>query len=130
MPHDSTSDLIISDPAILAGKPVIAGSRFSVQLILEKLRDGWTIDDLLDDYSQLSHEQVIAAIAHAWNHQRQLDLGDDLARGLQRVRRFVDLFDQNRMNSDAMPASQSAALAILFPSAASLRQRASCGLPK
>ena len=67
MPHDSTSDLIITDPTILAGKPVIAGTRISVQLILEKLRDGWSIDNLLDDYPQLSREQVIAAIAYAAN---------------------------------------------------------------
>ena len=67
MPHDSTSDLIITDPTILAGKPVIAGTRISVQLILEKLRDGWSIDNLLDDYPQLSREEVIAAIAYAAN---------------------------------------------------------------
>jgi uncharacterized protein (DUF433 family) len=67
MPHDSQSDLIITDPAILAGKPVIAGTRISVQLILEKMRDGWTIDDLLDDYPELTREQVIAAIAYAAN---------------------------------------------------------------
>jgi uncharacterized protein (DUF433 family) len=67
MPHDSTSDLIITDPTVLAGKPVIAGTRISVQLILEKLGDGWSIDNLLDDYPQLSREQVIAAIAYAAN---------------------------------------------------------------
>jgi uncharacterized protein (DUF433 family) len=67
MPHDSTSDVIITDPDILAGKPVIAGTRISVQLILEKLGDGWSIDNLLDDYPQLSREQVIAAIAYAAN---------------------------------------------------------------
>ena len=65
MPHDADSDLITTDPTILDGKPVIAGTRISVQLILEKLRDGWTIDNLLDDYSQLSREQVIAAITYA-----------------------------------------------------------------
>ena len=67
MPHDSTSDLIITDPDILAGKPVIAGIRISVQLILEKLGDGRSIDNLLYDYPQLSREPVIAAIAYAAN---------------------------------------------------------------
>jgi uncharacterized protein (DUF433 family) len=67
MPHDANSDLITTDPTILAGKPIIAGTRISVQLILEKMRDGWTIDDLLDDYPQLSREQVIAAIGYAAN---------------------------------------------------------------
>jgi uncharacterized protein (DUF433 family) len=62
---DNTSLLITSDPEILGGKPVIAGTRISVQLILEKLGDGWTIQDLLDDYPQLTREQIIAAIAYA-----------------------------------------------------------------
>jgi uncharacterized protein (DUF433 family) len=65
MPHDANSDFITTDPTILGGKPTIAGTRISVQLILEKLRDGWSIDNLLDDYPQLSREQVIAAIAYA-----------------------------------------------------------------
>jgi uncharacterized protein (DUF433 family) len=67
MPHDANSDLITTDPTILGGKPTIAGTRISVQLILEKLGDGWSIDNLLDDYPQLSREQVIAAIAYAAN---------------------------------------------------------------
>jgi uncharacterized protein (DUF433 family) len=62
---DNTSSLITSDPEILGGKPVIAGTRISVQLILEKLGDGWTINDLLDDYPQLTREQILAAIAYA-----------------------------------------------------------------
>ena len=62
---DDTSSLITSAPEILGGKPVIAGTRISVQLILEKLRDGWSIQDLLDDYPHLTREQIIAAIAYA-----------------------------------------------------------------
>jgi uncharacterized protein (DUF433 family) len=67
MPDDANSDLITTDPTLLGGKPTIAGTRISVQLILEKLGDGWSIDNLLDDYPQLSREQVIAAIAYAAN---------------------------------------------------------------
>ena len=62
---DDTSALITADPEILGGKPVIAGTRISVQLILEKLRDGWSIEDLLEDYPHLTREQIIAAIAYA-----------------------------------------------------------------
>jgi uncharacterized protein (DUF433 family) len=62
---DDASALITSDPEILGGKPVIARTRISVQLILEKLRDGWSIQDLLEDYPHLTHEQIIAAIAYA-----------------------------------------------------------------
>ena len=58
-----TSAQITNDPNILGGKPVIAGTRISVQLILEKMRDGWTITDLLDDYPHLTREQIVAATA-------------------------------------------------------------------
>ncbi len=62
---DDTSSLITTDPEILGGKPVIAGTRISVQLILEKMGDGWSIQDLLEDYPHLTREQIIAAIAYA-----------------------------------------------------------------
>jgi uncharacterized protein (DUF433 family) len=65
MTHPASSVQIITDPAILGGKPIIAGTRISVQLILEKVRDGWSIDDLLDDYPQLTRDQVSAALAYA-----------------------------------------------------------------
>ncbi len=62
---DDISPLITADPEILGGKPVIAGTRISVQLILEKIGDGWSIQDLLEDYPHLTREQIIAAIAYA-----------------------------------------------------------------
>ena len=62
-----TSAQITTDPRVLGGKPVIAGTRISVQLILEKMRDGWTITDLLDDYPHLTREQIVAALAYAAN---------------------------------------------------------------
>jgi uncharacterized protein (DUF433 family) len=65
MAGQTDQTLITSDPGILGGKPVIAGTRISVQLILEKLRDGWTVDELLDDYPQLSREQIAAALGFA-----------------------------------------------------------------
>jgi uncharacterized protein (DUF433 family) len=40
--------MIISDPAIMMGKPVIAGTRITVELILEKLAAGETVDQVLD----------------------------------------------------------------------------------
>jgi uncharacterized protein (DUF433 family) len=65
MATDPVSVRIIADPNILAGKPIIAGTRISVQLVLEKIRDGWTIEDLLDDYPHLTREQIIAALEYA-----------------------------------------------------------------
>ncbi len=57
--------LITSDPAIMLGKPVIAGTRITVELILEHLGAGDTIDELLLDYPQLTPEAVAAAMRFA-----------------------------------------------------------------
>lgn len=56
---------IVSDPAILGGKPCIAGTRISVELVLDKLGGGDSVDDILADYPFLSREQVLAAIRFA-----------------------------------------------------------------
>ena len=56
---------IHSDPDILGGKPVIRGSRISVELVLERLSDGWSWDDLLRSYPHISLDQFRAAIAFA-----------------------------------------------------------------
>ena len=56
---------IVSDPDILRGKPVIQGSRLSVEKILENLACGDTFDDLLDAYPFLTVEDIRAAIGYA-----------------------------------------------------------------
>jgi uncharacterized protein (DUF433 family) len=60
-----TSAQITTNPQILSGKPVIVGTRISVQLIVEKMHDGWTITDLLEDYPHLTREQIVAALAYS-----------------------------------------------------------------
>ncbi len=57
--------LVISDPKILLGKPVIAGTRLSVELILQKLSAGETIEQLLVAHPRLTREAVLAALAFA-----------------------------------------------------------------
>ncbi|HEX8220860.1 MAG TPA: DUF433 domain-containing protein [Chloroflexia bacterium] len=57
--------LIVSDPAIMMGKPVIAGTRLTVELILEKLGAGETIEQLLESYPRLTREAILAAISFA-----------------------------------------------------------------
>jgi uncharacterized protein (DUF433 family) len=57
--------MIISDPEILMGKPVIAGTRISVELILEKLAGGETIDQILEAHPRLTRESVLAALDFA-----------------------------------------------------------------
>jgi uncharacterized protein (DUF433 family) len=57
--------LITSDPQIMVGKPVIAGTRISVELVLEKMAAGDTIEDLIDAYPHLTREGIQAAIEFA-----------------------------------------------------------------
>jgi uncharacterized protein (DUF433 family) len=57
--------LIVEDPGILCGKPTIAGTRLSVELILDLLAAGTTTEQLLRDYPHLKPEQVRAALAFA-----------------------------------------------------------------
>jgi uncharacterized protein (DUF433 family) len=56
---------IVGDPKVLGGKPVVAGTRITVEHILEKLAAGWTIDDLIDAHPQLTRAAVQAALAFA-----------------------------------------------------------------
>ncbi|HEY7357655.1 MAG TPA: DUF433 domain-containing protein [Ktedonobacterales bacterium] len=55
---------IISDPQIMLGKPVIAGTRITVEFILEQLAAGETIEQIMDGY-ELTREQVQAALLFA-----------------------------------------------------------------
>ena len=57
--------LIQSDPSIMMGKPVIVGTRITVELILEKLASGETIDQILDAHPRLTREGVLAALDFA-----------------------------------------------------------------
>lgn len=57
--------LIVSDPAVMMGKPVVAGTRITVELILEKLAGGETIEQLLEVHPRLTNEAVLAAIDFA-----------------------------------------------------------------
>ncbi|MCK6693106.1 MAG: DUF433 domain-containing protein [Thermoanaerobaculia bacterium] len=58
---------IVSNPAILGGKPVIRGSRISVQLILEWIASAASIQDIIKKYPYLSEEGVREAILYASN---------------------------------------------------------------
>jgi uncharacterized protein (DUF433 family) len=60
-----TDKLILSDPSIMMGKPVVAGTRITVELILEKLAAGETIDQILDAHTRLTREGVLAALDFA-----------------------------------------------------------------
>jgi uncharacterized protein (DUF433 family) len=57
--------LITSDPAIMMGKPVVGGTRITVELILEKLAAGETVEQILSAHPQLTQESIRAALAFA-----------------------------------------------------------------
>lgn len=57
--------MIACDPKIMMGKPVIAGTRITVELILEKLAAGETIEQILEEHPRLTREGVVAALAFA-----------------------------------------------------------------
>lgn len=58
-------DRIVADPEILHGKPTIKGTRISVELILDRLANGWTVETVLQAYPHLTTEDVHAALAFA-----------------------------------------------------------------
>jgi len=71
MPHDAelvamtVTDRIEINPKVMMGKPVIRGTRITVELILRKLAEGATEEDLLDAYPRLTREDIKAAIGYA-----------------------------------------------------------------
>ena len=58
-------DHVVVDPQVLVGKRVIKGTRISVELILDRLADGWSVDDILTSYPNLKRDDVQAALAFA-----------------------------------------------------------------
>lgn len=56
---------ITIDPDICHGKPCIRGLRYPVEIMLELLSSGMTIDDILDDYEDLEREDILAVLAFA-----------------------------------------------------------------
>lgn len=56
---------IVSDPKVMMGKPVVSGTRITVDVILEKLAAGETTEQILEAYPRLTHEGIQAALAFA-----------------------------------------------------------------
>jgi uncharacterized protein (DUF433 family) len=59
-----TTERIEINPAVMMGKPVIRGTRITVELILRKLAEGTSEGELLEDYPHLTTEDVRAAMAY------------------------------------------------------------------
>ena len=61
----SIDEYVQSDPSIMMGKPVIAGTRITVELILEKLAAGESVEQVLEAHPRLKREAIHAALAFA-----------------------------------------------------------------
>ena len=66
-----TTHRITRDPKIMMGKPVIAGTRITVEAILEDLSDGMSIAQVLEAYEGLAEEDVRAALDYAARYLRE-----------------------------------------------------------
>lgn len=85
-------DRISSDPAVLVGKPVVKGTRISVELILGWLANGWAYEQILASYPHIAREDILAALAFAEEmmrderyiaaHKASLEAGSDRQREL------------------------------------------------
>ncbi len=53
------------DPGVLSGKPVVRGTRLSVEFIIGLLADGWSEAEILENYPGLAHEDVMACLGYA-----------------------------------------------------------------
>jgi uncharacterized protein (DUF433 family) len=61
-------DYIERRPDVILGKPVVKGTRITVEHLLERLGDGWTVNELVDALPDLSPEHIRAAQAYAAAH--------------------------------------------------------------
>ena len=58
-------DRIVVEPAVLAGKPVIRGTRIAAQFVIELLAEGWDEEAILNNYPALSRDDILAALGWA-----------------------------------------------------------------
>lgn len=63
-------DRIALDPAVMVGKPVVKGTRLTVELIVGLLADGWSQDEVLQNYPGLTREDILACLDYARDRLR------------------------------------------------------------
>lgn len=56
---------IVVDPEILVGKPVIRGTRLAVEFIVDLLAQGWTEQQVMENYPGVTHEDILACLHYA-----------------------------------------------------------------
>ncbi len=74
---------LVSDPNVMMGKPVIAGTRITVELVLEKLAAGETIEQILEAHPRLTREAIQAALLN-----QHCDFTESFHAKMQRTQRI------------------------------------------
>jgi len=69
---------IVVNPKVMVGKPVIKGTRVTVDAILGRIAEGWTFDDILEDFPHITKMDIKAAIMYAESIVR----GEDIMPGI------------------------------------------------
>ena len=64
-------NFIHSDPSVLLGKPVVKGTRLAVEVILGLYAEGWTEDQILENYPNLTKESLLAVFAYTHECMRE-----------------------------------------------------------
>jgi len=59
------TERIVVNPKIMRGKPIIKGTRITVELILKKLSEGMAIEELLKAYPNLKKEDILSALSYS-----------------------------------------------------------------
>ena len=59
------ADRIEADPTILAGKPIIKGTRLAVEFVLDLLSRGWTQAQIIENYEGVTQEDILACLHYA-----------------------------------------------------------------
>jgi uncharacterized protein (DUF433 family) len=62
---NALSDRVVVDPAILVGKPIVRGTRLSVEFLLDLMAQGWPEKEILRNYPGLVREDLQACVAYA-----------------------------------------------------------------
>ncbi|HJO81180.1 MAG: DUF433 domain-containing protein [SAR202 cluster bacterium] len=55
---------ITADSSVMVGKPVVKGTRITVEFIIQLLGNGWSIEEILDNYPHISEEDIRACLLY------------------------------------------------------------------
>ena len=87
---------IVVDPNILVGKPIIKGTRISVEFVIDLLARGWTVEQILKEYDHLALEDIQACLSYAGELVRE-------EKGFIRFSRTAQGKERRRFRGESLP---------------------------